>query len=241
MTTTKVPAILMPHHNFESVGDLSYKTGMSYWDFRIFTATVRLNTLKYLDSSGFVPVERQDPVAFRQFLDEVKMSEPTIAKRYPYLWPVLAYLELYLDGRRRSHLYRNPYATTKPPVRNKFSHRVPIYMRYSRSVKTGQPLREIAEVESDRLSYRLSRSAYCRAKRPRTTVKNYRKRRLVVTDSDADESGLAVVIDSNNDNAVGGYTPPPPEPANKPADPVKSFWWSLGTSIGGICAHVVGG
>ncbi|KAF8136740.1 hypothetical protein EV363DRAFT_1447083 [Boletus edulis] len=225
--TSKSLSILMPNHNIESVRELFYETRMSHRDFRALTLIVRLTARKYLDDSGCVPAEKQDPAAFRQFLDQVNICDPTIADRYPYSWPVLAYLELYLCGRRRTYCRRNPDDTTKPPPQHKFVHRTPIYIRYSRSVKTGRPFREIAVVWSDRLSYLVSCSDCRRANRCK-----------MVPNSDVDESRPAVVVDNNN--ALGRFTPPP-EPANKFVDPVKPFWQSLGSSIGDICSRIVGG
>jgi len=217
----------MPECRISTVRGLFYETKMSPGDFRIFATNIRSSVADHLDGSGIVSVEKQDPAALRLFLDKVKKSDPTITKKYPYCWPVLAYLELYLHGRWRSHYIRHRYDALPRPRRHIFKVlRVPIWIRFAHSEKTGKSLQEISEMEATK-DPRVSRSTPRRTNLRRPVErKKYKKEPPA---AEADESTIpAQPVDS-------------PAPSNRITAPVSYFLRSFGSSIEGICSHFVSG
>ncbi|KAN0076950.1 hypothetical protein V8E55_010805 [Tylopilus felleus] len=228
MTTTNAStSIPMPEYNIHTVRVLFRECKMSDKEFRTLTTSIRFHAAKNLDSSGFVSVEEQEPTALRRFLDQVKKFHPTIARRYPYLWPVVAYLDLYLNRRRRSHFLRHPQDTMKwRPPRSKPLSRVPVYIRFARSEKTGRSLKEITDVGSVR-SPRVSRAPSRRACRNEPILKRSFKRETTATE----------VVESVAQPV--NTSPPAPSTGSIFASPFQNFLRSFGSSIGDICANIV--
>ncbi|KAF8447563.1 hypothetical protein L210DRAFT_978808 [Boletus edulis BED1] len=217
----------MPDVFFQNVKDLFVETHMSTIEFRVFVKIIRFNAMRYLDSSGAVSIEEQDPAALRRVLDQVKKFDSTIAKRYPYLWPVLAYLELYLWGKHKGYVREHPHTAMRRPVwmsRPGAMSDIPVYKRFARS-KTGKSLREISK------TYRFGPvSHYTRSrKHHRQPTAGKPKRESTVTDSEAEER-ITAPVDSSPTCSCSTFT-----------THVRHWFQSFGSCIEDICTHFIGG
>ncbi|KIK99284.1 hypothetical protein PAXRUDRAFT_552503 [Paxillus rubicundulus Ve08.2h10] len=193
---TKKPPMRMPHFQIRQASLLRLEAKMGSSQFARFTCMVRSTVKDCLND--LVRVEDQEPGALEMFLNTVNERDPTVAEKYEYSWVVLAYLELYINSRRRHVWYQDRHHGE----RQRFMRcPEPIWKRFAQAQLSG--------VRLQRNSQACPRAASLNPRLPRRARKNVLGTRTTDVRKPAATKEAAVdkLIDARQHSVTAGVDP----------------------------------